>query len=157
MLKLKEMLLMHSISVFKAPRTRTCPKNFSLPCRLYLEPSTALLQHNSLMCPRSVVFVSRDIAKHFLELQPQCRCHMKQYLCAGLDPWAVRIELTDVSVWASFQRICLVIAAAVSWQQQLTRLNQVAVKLGLKPEYTAQVMLKYPHGQMVLSHICLVV
>ncbi len=46
-----------------------------------------------------------------------------QTLVVGL--WRQRVK--DVSIWASFQRLCLLLAAAVSWQRTL---EQLAMKLG---------------------------
>ena len=48
-------------------------------------------------------------------------------------------RLADLSIWASFQRMCLVIAAASSMRRLQLQLDQLAVDLGWRPEFPTQV------------------
>ena len=59
----------------------------------------------------------------------------------GHSRCSIRAQLEDVSVWASFHRICPVVAAGVTAHRLQSQLKRMAIKLGWLSEYPAQVCL----------------
>ena len=55
--------------------------------------------------------------------------------------YKIKAMLEDISVWASFHRICPVVAAGVTARRLQSRLIRMAIKLGWLSEYPAQVRL----------------
>lgn len=73
-------------------------------------------------------------------LQPSCLL-TKFHGATERSVHKITAKLADISVWASFHRICPVVATGVTACRLQSRLSRMAIKLGWLSEYPAQVRL----------------